>query len=249
MILGCFFHFKQAIHKWVMRNNFKKLLNRSSEFRIWVNMLCSLALVPINLVDEGLQLVITRSLKLTDENGQKLNVDLILKYFKSTWMDGRWKKVHWNYFNYIGRRTNNDLEGFNRQLNRFLNSPHPNIYKFVDHIKEIDQKISQQIIEYRRDPLDYSTWSKSKALEDSDTKHQRLKSAYLDGKITLSDYLYAVASHMDLTMYIDDDDLAASDDEDLNEALNDCTIDEVNDCQLQSARGSWNDLENTDDLN
>ena len=50
-------------------------------------------------------------------------------------------------------------------------------------------------------------------------------------------------------MYIDDDDLAASDDEDLNEALNDCTIDEVNDCQLQSARGSWNDLENTDDLN
>jgi len=52
-------------------------------------------------------------------------------------MDGRWKKEHWNYYDYLGRRTNNDLEGFNRQLIRFLHSPHPNIYKFVDHIKVI----------------------------------------------------------------------------------------------------------------
>ena len=61
-------------------------------------------------------------------------------------MDGRWKKEHWNYYDYLGRRTNNDLEGFNRQLNRFLHSPHPNIYKFVDHIKGIDQKNSLRII-------------------------------------------------------------------------------------------------------
>ena len=61
-------------------------------------------------------------------------------------MDGKYKKDFWNYFDYIGRRTNNDLEAFNRQLNRFLRSPKPNIFKFVQHIQGVDQSVSLQIM-------------------------------------------------------------------------------------------------------
>jgi len=43
-------------------------------------------------------------------------------------MNGRWRKEIWNYYDYLSRRTNNDLEGFNRQLNRFLSGTEPNIY-------------------------------------------------------------------------------------------------------------------------
>jgi hypothetical protein len=35
----------------------------------------------------------------------------------------------------LDRRTNNDLEGFNRQLNRFLSGTEPNIYTNKKKIK------------------------------------------------------------------------------------------------------------------
>jgi len=136
---------------------------------------------------------------------KKINVDPILKYFKSTWMDGKYKKDFWNYFDYIGRRTNNDLEAFNRQLNRFLRSPKPNIFKFV-HIQGVDQSVSLQIIAYRKNPVDYgSRWAKSKAQRESEEKFLKLKAAYIAKSLELYDYLYAVAANVELTMFIDED--------------------------------------------
>ncbi len=137
---------------------------------------------------------------------KKINVDPILKYFKSTWMDGKYKKDFWNYFDYIGRRTNNDLEAFNRQLNRFLRSPKPNIFKFVQHIQGVDQSVSLQIIAYRKNPVDYgSRWGKSKAQRESEEKFIKLKVAYIAKSLELYDYLYAVAANVELTMFIDED--------------------------------------------
>jgi hypothetical protein len=149
----------------------------------------SLALVPLDKVDECFKRVEEVSNNLVDEKKNKINVTSILKYFKSTWMDGRWKMEHWNYYDYLGRRTNNDLEGFNRQLNRFLHSPHPNIYKFVDHIKGIDQKNSLRIIEYRKNPIDYGKWSLRSKQVEKETKLKRLMAAYKNDQISLFDYL------------------------------------------------------------
>ena len=61
----------------------------------------------------------------------------------------------------------------------------------------IDQKISQQMIKYRRDPFDYGKWSQSKKQIKNETRFQRLKSAYLLEQISLADllYLYAVTSN------------------------------------------------------
>ena len=165
----------------------------------------SLALVPLDKVDECFKRVEEVSNNLVDEKKNKINVTSILKYFKSTWMDGRWKKEHWNYYDYLGRRTNNDLEGFNRQLNRFLHSPHPNIYKFVDHIKGIDQKNSLRIIEYRKNPIDYGKWSLPSKQVEKETKLQRLMAAYKNDQISLFDYLNALASNIEVTQFIDDD--------------------------------------------
>ena len=40
----------------------------------------------------------------------------ILSYFKKTWKMGQFSPCIWNYFDFIGRKTNNDVEGFNRCL-------------------------------------------------------------------------------------------------------------------------------------
>jgi cell fate (sporulation/competence/biofilm development) regulator YmcA (YheA/YmcA/DUF963 family) len=120
-------------------------------------------------------------------------------------MCGRWKKEIWNYYVYLGRRTNNDLKGFNRQLDRFLHGSDPNIFKFVNHIKGIDQKNSLRIIEYRKDPLHYGRWSQSAKQVEKETKLQRLMDAYKKSQISLFDYLNAIAANIEITQYIDDD--------------------------------------------
>ena len=47
------------------------------------------------------------------------NVGDFITYFEKTWINGvEWMRPEvWNYYNYIGRRTNNDLESFNKQAN------------------------------------------------------------------------------------------------------------------------------------
>ena len=194
----------------------------------------SLALVPLDKVDECFKRVEEVSNNLVDEKKNKINVTSILKYFKSTWMDGRWKKEHWNYYDYLGRRTNNDLEGFNRQLNRFLHSPHPNIYKFVDHIKGIDQKNSLRIIEYRKNPIDYGKWSLPSKQVEKETKLQRLMAAYKNDQISLFDYLNALASNIEVTQFIDDDFVVDYEEVEIEveeEAFN-STIQEIEDMSL-----------------
>jgi len=43
-----------------------------------------------------------------------MNMNPILSYFKQTWIFGSYKPETWNYFDHIGRKTNNDVESFNR---------------------------------------------------------------------------------------------------------------------------------------
>ncbi len=105
---GCFFHLKQAVQHWVNIKGYKKEMKSNSEFRIWVNMLSTIALVPSNLLFEALKIV--ENFVVVTE----MNMDPILSYFKKTWIFGSYKPETWNYFDHIGRKTNNDVESFNR---------------------------------------------------------------------------------------------------------------------------------------
>ncbi|XP_071118963.1 uncharacterized protein [Haliotis cracherodii] len=51
--------------------------------------------------------------------------------------DARFPIPLWNHHQTAGPRTNNNLEGFHHRLNRILPHCHPNIYRFVEVIKEI----------------------------------------------------------------------------------------------------------------
>ena len=54
---GCFFHQKQAVQHWVNIHGYKKEMRTNSEFRIWINMLSTIALVPLSLLDDALLVV------------------------------------------------------------------------------------------------------------------------------------------------------------------------------------------------
>lgn len=50
---GCFFHFKQAVCRWIFTNGYKVTFAINLAFKKWVRKLTSLAVVPVDLVLEA----------------------------------------------------------------------------------------------------------------------------------------------------------------------------------------------------
>jgi len=107
---GCFFHFKQAIHRWISNHNYKTTYKTNNTFRIWINKLGALALIPIDKID-----IAWANIKNQKIDG--INLQPIRAYFESTWLNvvEQFKPLVWNHFDFIGPKTNNDLEAFNRK--------------------------------------------------------------------------------------------------------------------------------------
>ncbi len=114
-VKGCFFHLKQAIHRWVANHSYKILYFNNNNFRIWVNKLGSLALIPLDRLDEGWNHIKTQKI-------EHVNLNPIIKYFEDTWLKGidQFKPEIWNHFEFIGPRSNGDMEGMNRQISMLL---------------------------------------------------------------------------------------------------------------------------------
>lgn len=49
---GCFFHLKQAVQHWIKTHGYKPDMRHNSEFKIWVNMLTTLAFVRLSVFNE-----------------------------------------------------------------------------------------------------------------------------------------------------------------------------------------------------
>ena len=77
-IKGCWFHFRLAIFKRVVRIGLKAHC-RQNEYYNFINKLGALAFVPINRLDEALLLV--EQVKPTDPK-----CDELFEYFKKTWL-------------------------------------------------------------------------------------------------------------------------------------------------------------------
>ena len=82
-------------------------------------------------------------------------------YFKKTWMKGNWPPKNWNYFEYIGRRTNNDIENFNKHTNVIIHQTKPSIFKFINFIKSRDSEMYLTAQDNRENPTHPSVFHKS----------------------------------------------------------------------------------------
>ena len=71
-----------------------------------------------------------------------------MSYFDQTWMNGQFSYHQWNYFNYIGPRTNNHVEGWHSRLSKVVGKPHPNVYELVDVIKREEATSKLKLQQY-----------------------------------------------------------------------------------------------------
>ena len=58
-------------------------------------------------------------------------VDELVAYFESTWISGQYRFRQWNYFDFQGPRTNNNVEGWHSRLKKVVGKPHPNLYEII----------------------------------------------------------------------------------------------------------------------
>ena len=91
----------------------------------------------------------------------------------------------------IGRKTNNDLETFNKQANANLTKD-PSIFKFVNFLRKVDGSMSLQVNDYLGNPLNSSRFQKNCNKIRKEEKLLDLKNAFIRNELNLADYIYAV---------------------------------------------------------
>jgi len=162
-----------------------------------------LSKIPLDLIDEGIKIIEFAALKI---QGVVKGLEPIMTYFKNNWINGPLTKRPpvWNYFDFIGRQTNNDVEGFNRICNRLIKSKNPSIYKFIDALKRFDQEMSLQVEYFKKNPLDPFGYPKSSKQKQKEEAFINLKAAFLKEELSLKDYLFAVASQIEPTQYLNE---------------------------------------------
>ena len=146
----CFFHLSQAVWRHVQRDGFPKLYVENENFRTSVKKLLCLAFVPIHDVIAGFEILRKENF---DESYQK-----ICDYFEETYI-GAWRgyrrtdpKFHleeWNLYERVlagEARTNNAIEGWNSNFNKFVQNKYPTLPKLIQKFRE-EQKNAEMNVE------------------------------------------------------------------------------------------------------
>jgi hypothetical protein len=163
-----------------------------------------LSKIPLNLINEGIKIIEFAALSV--KGMVKDRLEPIMTYFKNNWINGPLTKRPnvWNYYEFIGRQTNNDVEGFNRICNRVLRAKNPNIYKFIDALKRFDQEMSLQVEYFKKNPLNPYGYPKSAKQKQKEEAFTNLKSAFAKEEISLKLYMFSVASQIEPTEYLNE---------------------------------------------
>ena len=104
---------------------FKVQYKEDKHLQNWVKRLISLALVPEDQVQNGLEYIMDI----------QPDYDLVkfLDYFVETWVENNNYPINmWNHYNTIeDQRTNNHLEGYHNKLNHYMANKKPCIWALI----------------------------------------------------------------------------------------------------------------------
>ncbi|RNA32908.1 Ragulator complex LAMTOR3, partial [Brachionus plicatilis] len=181
-IKGCWFHFKKAIFKHAVRIGLKQHYGKT-EYNVFVNMFGALALVPIDKVQVGLEIL--KSVQPADAKCTQL-----LDYFEKQWIKKISPKV-WNHFDSV-TRTNNKVEGYHSAINKLVRVAHPNLFDIIDFIKS--QQVSTYL-NYLR--LKQGTFTKKQSKEDyeKDMIYSLLKMEFSSTN-DFQEYFHGISYHI-----------------------------------------------------
>jgi hypothetical protein len=151
------------------------------DFKQWINSVFALALCPLDHIDEQWE----RVLENQPQNVPRL--EEFLDYFVDNYFEGVFPNVMWNHFDNENRpRTNNNLEGYNAKLKRYIVVGHPNIFTAVDALKEEEVSAGAK---YHRALQGFKPDPRKKLYVTKDGTYGAYKELFLSGDITIDVYM------------------------------------------------------------
>ena len=115
----------------------------------WVRRMLALPLAPLQSFIHGVNDVAYRAVvDAAPVAIDQAKVQMVHQYLANVWIDmveSTFAPFLWNHWQSENIRTTNAVEGWHRQVNALLNKPHPNIYRFLDLLKDEQRKASVRI--------------------------------------------------------------------------------------------------------
>ena len=146
-IVGCFFHWKQAVRRQLLKLHF----DTSTVQRLMApGIVDVLTVIPPREI-ETYRLPFIRAQFHADDAQAHSKLELFFQYFKRTWMS-QFYPTDWNISMFranrafIAHRTNNPLEPYNNRLNHLFNTHHPRIKVFASEFRRETELIVQDYV-------------------------------------------------------------------------------------------------------
>ena len=132
-ISGCRFHQNQAIYRKVTNLGLTKVYKENESFRNWVRKLMALVLLPAESIAPTYEMLASEPVQ-TLTLCEKHKLENLKTYYKKYWL----KQVGSQKLSVFGlrRKTNNDLEIYNRWIKNIFQSYHPNFYRYLDALNK-----------------------------------------------------------------------------------------------------------------
>ena len=95
----------------------------------------------------------------------------------------------WDYFDFQGPRTNNNVEGWHSRLKKVVGKPHPNLYEIIDVFKreEASTKVKLQILQAGAQQA-----PRRRKMRQKEQRIQNLFRRLNQGTMSIDDYLEAM---------------------------------------------------------
>lgn len=136
---GCIYHFNQCLWRKIQSLGMAAEYKDDEQIRNVCRWCAALAYLPVGKVDDAWFIIMENS-----PVNEKLQS--FLDYFTDQWMDNpSIPKSIWNAFDQR-HRTNNPVEGWNSKLNKSISIPHPNVYFFVQKIKQDAEEMTTKLM-------------------------------------------------------------------------------------------------------
>ncbi|CAF3322392.1 unnamed protein product [Rotaria socialis] len=141
LVTGCWFHFCQSCYRNIQKLGLMKVYDTDAEARHLLRAFMGLALLPMNLIHDGF-IMLKKKVKTSCYRNQ---LEVFVSYFKSEWID-HFKPSMWCVSN-SRWRTNNFAEAQNRRFFSRVVQPHPNLWRFIQCLKEEESVVSHRMVQ------------------------------------------------------------------------------------------------------
>jgi hypothetical protein len=202
-IKGCLFHWAQALLK-----NFKLHLTPTiaATQMDWFRKFCAMALIPISKISDYFDGLLE---EIPEEYAAKYRK--FTDYFVNNYFEGSFPQEIWNHFDSVGvPRTNNNLEGYNNKMKKFVQVAHPDIFRSILVFKSEEVDATARYTRSNLVPPEKPPARRKKYILNGDL-YRAFREMYLKHQITLKTFIEKIMEQFD---YEKDKRLAEEDLED-----------------------------------